>query len=408
MLATAVESTSAKIIAGSDDLLAEILVRSPVSSLIRFKCVSKRWCSLISGHHFSLLHTFRHRRSKPSGLLFRHKPSLHPDATTAPESDFELVQLNGGVSTAPSLRYFSFIPGQSSVSGTIILQSCNGLLLCCSFPFMAGTRRRYYVVNPTTQQYIELDPPLEDGTSAIFLGVNLAFDPSKSPHYKVVCVQITLRSLYNYRIWIYSSKTRSWRISLESFAAPFDMVFTEGVFWNGAIHWINPYGASLCLDVDRECFRKMPEIPFHQSNLAGKSCRFFGESNGHLHLVEVEGPQTTQFQVFEMKVDYSQWFAKYRVDIGGVVAAFPEMIHSYLDSGDGNYYDFSILGVHHEDDEDESLLVLNIPGKIITYNFKNGNSKELVDFAPAGKDKRLMPQLGCFDIYQYSETLAPV
>ncbi|XP_052195274.1 F-box protein At5g07610-like isoform X2 [Diospyros lotus] len=354
-------SSSADTVASNDDLLAEILVRTPLKSLMRFKCVSKHWSSLIAARHFGLLHTLRRPNSKPSGLLLRHKPSLYTAATAA-DSDFELVPLNSGLSRAPPFTSFSFIGDDPSGSGAKILQSCNGLLLCGSFPYTIGTRRIYYIVNPTTKRYIELDPPLEDGGSTAFLGVNLAFDPSKSPHYKVVCVQITLRSLYNYRIWIYSSKTRSWKISMESFTAPFDMVFTEGVFWDGAIHWINPCGASLCFDADAECFRKMPEIPLPQNALEKRRCRFFGESNGHLNLIEFEGRQTREFHVLEMKSDYSQWFVKYSVNLERLVAEFPEIAQNYLELGDSNNYDFTILGVHHGKNEDGSLLVLRIPG----------------------------------------------
>ncbi|KAL8510788.1 hypothetical protein ACS0TY_017563 [Phlomoides rotata] len=62
--------------------------------------------------------------------------------------------------------------------------------------------------------------------------MSLAFDPTKSPHYKVVCVYFGLNNAFEFVV--YSSKTRSWswRKCAESFTA-------RGVYWNGAIHWVS-------------------------------------------------------------------------------------------------------------------------------------------------------------------------
>ncbi|CAL5365304.1 unnamed protein product [Camellia sinensis] len=395
---TASPPSSAHAIAGNDDALSEILLRTPVKSLIRFKSVSKHWSSLISNPHFSLLHTLRHSASKPSALLLRLTPP-----------DFDFVPLRDSLSKSPSpppFRSLNSILHRPSGSGTKILQSCNGLLLCCSFPHSIGNVRRYYVVNPTTKHRLLLDLPRAD-VSSVF-GVNLAFDPSISPHYNVVFVRSTPLSIHCRQIEIYSSETRSWRLSGDSFRPQFDMLFTDGVFWNRAIHWISPSGVSLRFSVDGECLGTMPPLPLLDTDWYTRRYRFFGESNGHLHLIEVYGPQTTQFRVLEMERDYSQWFVKFSVNLDGIVAAFPEMVRSYLDTHDGNYYAFSILGVLREDNEDESFLVLSVPGKVISYNFKDSSLKKLLDFAPAKIDKNHILQFGCFDTYQYIESLAPV
>ncbi|KAJ0444601.1 putative F-box domain-containing protein [Helianthus annuus] len=44
---------SAEIISSNDDLLTEILVRLPVTSILRFKSVSKHWHSLLTHTHFT-------------------------------------------------------------------------------------------------------------------------------------------------------------------------------------------------------------------------------------------------------------------------------------------------------------------------------------------------------------------
>lgn len=42
---------------------------------------------------------------------------------------------------------------------------------------------------------------------------------------------------------------------------------------------------------------------------------YFWESREHLHLVEINGPCTTKFDIYVMERDFSAWFVKYRVDL---------------------------------------------------------------------------------------------
>ncbi|KAF5959794.1 hypothetical protein HYC85_001003 [Camellia sinensis] len=87
-------------------------------------------------------------------------------------------------------------------------------------------------------------------------GLNLVFDPSRSPHYKVVCiwhfdhVDSVLSIDYDrnklcYHIEIYSSETGSWRACVEPFIANQNSEFLGGVYWNGAINRFNTSGDSL-------------------------------------------------------------------------------------------------------------------------------------------------------------------
>ncbi|KAM7465809.1 hypothetical protein LguiB_013371 [Lonicera macranthoides] len=62
--------------------------------------------------------------------------------------------------------------------------------------------------------------------------------------------------------------------------------------------------------------------------------------------VEVRVPRTTIFNVYEMDMDYSGWFVKYRVDLDALMNAFPESINRYL--------------VRREDNEDSFLSSIDI------------------------------------------------
>ncbi|KAL3718340.1 hypothetical protein ACJRO7_003469 [Eucalyptus globulus] len=133
------------------------------------------------------------------------------------------------------------------------------------------------------------------------------------------------------------------------------MVFDNGVFWNGGVHWISPTGASLCFDVKKEQFRTMPRLPI----LENRGCR------------------------------------RFRIIRGGF--AFPEVVRNYMDPDYMNSYAFVMLHLVREGNNEESLLLVHLPGKILTYNI------------PADQSKRYGSlQYGCLDAYEFIETLAPV
>ncbi|KDP45836.1 hypothetical protein JCGZ_17443 [Jatropha curcas] len=241
---TKISNSSAEIISTNQDLLTQILVRLPVKPLLRFKSVSKYWLSLISSPQFSAAHTLR-RSPKPavSGLILRKSPS-----------EFKLLSFNSDSVSGSSLLSLHFL------NGLKIIQSCNGLLLCSTLP-QVGTKRKYYVSNPTTKQLSALPPLGTDSPSVTIFGFNLAFDPSKSCNYKIICVRSTEFSLYHYQIELYDSEIGAWRLSGSPFVAPFDLVFDNAVFWNGAVHWISPTGRGLYFDVDKELIEAIPYLP---------------------------------------------------------------------------------------------------------------------------------------------------
>ncbi|PPD80863.1 hypothetical protein GOBAR_DD22214 [Gossypium barbadense] len=106
---------------------------------------------------------------------------------------------------------------------------------------------------------------------------DIAFDPTKSLNYKVVCLDIWDEPDSSYRtkqIEIYSYQTPSWRLSGKSFIAQIHMEFEGGVFCNGAIHWLNVWGnTSPYFNVDDG---DLP-MPDEWEDHLGRYCRYFGE-----------------------------------------------------------------------------------------------------------------------------------
>ncbi|KAJ6976543.1 hypothetical protein D5086_022765 [Populus alba] len=64
-----VPSSSAEVIGNNLDLVTEILLRVPAKPLLKFKCVSKQWLSLISDPKFCVSHTHHQPPTAPSALF---------------------------------------------------------------------------------------------------------------------------------------------------------------------------------------------------------------------------------------------------------------------------------------------------------------------------------------------------
>ncbi|XP_052180730.1 F-box protein At5g07610-like [Diospyros lotus] len=382
---------------GNDDLITEILRRLPAKSLLRFRSVSKRWFSLISHPDFTVLWT-KSNCNSTSGLFLR---SLSHSSTPT----FHYIPLNSPNPNQPNFTSLDFVPDQPQ--GIDIIQSCNGLLLCSAFRLRHHSCS-YYVYNPTTHKFIALPNPRPFGfENRIVRGVSLAFDPSESAHYKVVCI-FSHSSLLRGTYWvqIYSSETRSWELYDDLVLGPFDMVFDSGVFWNHAIHWLSRESdTSFCFDVDGECPQTTPMPPLKEGEKE-RNFGYFGESRGHLHLVLSCGSQTALVDVFEMATDYSKWCLIYRVDFDAVLTSFLEKQLDF--SVPLDYCKFSVLTVLSGVSEDDLVLVVYIPGKAISYNLKDKYLEKLSDLRMHSNDEYISSNCRWVVAHQYVESLFSV
>ncbi|KAH9678706.1 F-box protein [Citrus sinensis] len=384
-------------IANNVDLLTEILVRSPVKSLMKFKCVSKHWQSLISSPCFT-------RRLYPdthlvSGLI------LHRTYGRLSIPEYDFLPLGAKLISAP----FRSLTVANHPLGLSILQSCNGLLFCSSSTSNSNLPCDYHIYNPT-----------------VIHRIGLAYDPAKSSHFKIVCIcsdplEENGNAGVSYQIEVYSSQTGSWRLSGLPFVLLYNLKHKVGVFWNGALHWIDPFYSCLCFKVDEEQLQEMPMPPFQvPSNLIerlgmmvaealGRSVVCFGESQEHLHIVVNNDRCRKKFNVYEMKRDYSGWFVKYHVNLDALINAFPEIDASLDDFQQPSaYHEYSILGIIREANDEQSYMVLHIRGKAIRYNLNDKTFTKICDFDP-GHEVINGSQLK-FEwshAYHYIEILAP-
>ncbi|KAF7114252.1 hypothetical protein RHSIM_RhsimUnG0092200 [Rhododendron simsii] len=338
-------SPAAELIANNIDLLTPILLRLPAKSLIRFKGVSKHWLSLLSDSRFASTHL----NPKPlvSSLYFYYNGKL------------DSISLNG----SPAFPTLSFLSRRFTGHFTI-LHSCNGLLLIENPQITDDcVEARYIVCNPTTQKYTVLSQP----GGGYYASGCLAFDPSKSPHYKVVFVSPTLSP--SLHMDIFSSETTNWK---KIFLV--DRCDVDGAFWKGNLYWLYGRYGLWRFHVETD---KVVEIPYEEIGsriLSPDKTRYFGECGrgGRLFLIQSYSRSAVGFKIREMGC-CCWWNVKFRVNLRALISAFPE-IRSRNDK-------ITVMCVVEGEKEDDLSLILAIPGKVISYNLQKKTWTVLRDLA---------------------------
>lgn len=146
-------------------------------------------------------------------------------------------------------------------------------------------------------------------------GAYLAFDPSKSTHYKVVVAAVN-----DTQIVVYDSESGNWK----NISRP-GVFWWPGVFWNGAIHWLRMYDRTDNIlwkyDIDAKEIIALPP----STRLATISYYFsyFGECGGCLILILVQSPLSypTEFPILELESENSCWIVKYQVNLRTIISA---------------------------------------------------------------------------------------
>lgn len=359
------------------DLLTLILLRVPIKKLICIQTVSKLWFYLINNPRFSRL-----RESNPtpsaSALFLQHNVTNYNVPNDILFVPLDQDHHHEQTIISPFRTYPFELASELYVSKLRILDSCAGLLLCASCPYLvSGSDQKYYIYNPTTNQLTTLPQRSDDYPRAAFL----AFDPSKSPHYKVfICVGLISddqRRLKQFHT--YSSETGSWSPSSQPITAftpvySSDINYENSVYCNGRIHWITESSACFYFDLDRQRLETMPSPPIGLRFDPTRRTIHIGESQNHVYVTEIYASHNS-LTVYQMKSDYSGWFLKYDVDLSPVAQVFPQMKEAAPD----DVYLLSL--VTKENFEEDSFLVLHIPGKAIHYNLVDRSFKGICDIS---------------------------
>ncbi|PHT75841.1 hypothetical protein T459_19363 [Capsicum annuum] len=394
---TDIPSSSITEVTGNPYLLSEILLWLPPKALLRFQAVCKDWFSIISSPSFRQLHCRRTRTSgKIGGLFFCW--------WVYGNNYMDFVPINSGIPKKQKGTISLALKNIAKCTSSKIehLHSCNGLF-CISFNLGVENDKVYYVYNPSTNKH-RLIPRPDLGTRDIVV-MNLAFDPLVSQCYKLVCV---MKSDGVYEFFVYSSETGVWRDSMEVLDAN-QQFLAQGVFFNGSMHWVSEKWSFLRFDLDALCFKAMPSTMIPNGELK-RNIRYFGESGGHLHLIEVHGFRSMSFEVLQLETDYLKWFVKYRVDLSSLHTAYPLMLSEELDLLDVNRRTCNVVSMAVNDKEHTARLLVSTPDVIIEYDTHCRTIKEVADIEIA-KIPVIWEDVSVFewyDTHQYVETMACV
>ncbi|XP_026439957.1 F-box protein At5g07610-like [Papaver somniferum] len=292
-------STSASFVCSNVDLLSKILLCLPIKSIIALKLVSKQWDSVISDSSFQKTIEKKCQLSH-SGLFM---PKSLCSKYRLIEFEYNLVSKD-----ATSCVPFRTLAFGKNKEGVRIEQSCNGLLLCSS-KTSSTWGRVYYVYNPYTEQYKLI--PRRRGF-CVLASVSLAFDPSKSPYYKVV--SLWQRQLGR-RIEIYSSQTSSLKNCGEKFEVQGRVSSSPGVYWNGSLNWMTDRGILACFDIDVEVIKHLTVMPYLIDGERKRVC-YFDACRGHLQIIVRDNTGVgSRFDVLEVENAHTGWNLKYRIDL---------------------------------------------------------------------------------------------
>lgn len=261
----------------------DILPRLPVKSLVRFRSVCRRWCSLTYDPLFVLEQLKRAPVETKSSILFY--PSLYPGENMP---FYNFVHPDGNGSGEIQDRSFDFKFGHKVLHS--LSNSVNGLI--CAF---CGFRQKSgygfpYLFNPALRQLLQLPEignevvPESVGSESLVLG----FDDTSGQYKLVRSYNRVLSRSCGFQILTVG--TQEWRYIGE---APTWVNSSKALFLNGALHWTvfrayHPHPleiAILVFDIKDEKFRfiSVPHVLPHPKYM---SLLMLRKLEGHVCLVQ--------------------------------------------------------------------------------------------------------------------------
>ncbi|MED6207226.1 hypothetical protein PIB30_033820 [Stylosanthes scabra] len=230
------------------ELVREILLRLPVKSLVRFKCVSKQWLSLLSDSHFAESHFDLATNNNNNKLMY-----LSSDC-----SKVYSVKITG-----TSLHHDNTVQLHSTCNheSTRIVGSCRGFLL-----LQKGTVLVLW--NPVTDFHtMVIYPSIKDyyfPCSYFFTG-GVGYEKSNDDYLIVIgMIKSMVTPCWKY----FSVRTNSWK-EIEGgdrFGPCFCHNDRFGLVYNDAIHWLtlyidSDYQLSLVIVAFDTATKTLSEIP---------------------------------------------------------------------------------------------------------------------------------------------------
>ncbi|PHT61144.1 hypothetical protein T459_35010 [Capsicum annuum] len=230
-----------------EEITMEILSRLPVQPLLRFKCVSTCWMTLISEPYFTLKHRNRAKNDQNSQKFLVSRKDLLEDEFSLYCSSLSSVQRIEEVQKLDC-------PSNGKPWRSCKLYCCyDSLVLIAVFNYCDKTNQRL-LWNPSTRESIVL-PDQKFSLERCWCTWGLGYD-SVSDDYKIL--KIDLESCSE----ILALKSGSWRLTNNyPIGNRPDLLCTESlVFVHGAFHWIDNISRSTvtALSISSEVYTEIP------------------------------------------------------------------------------------------------------------------------------------------------------
>ncbi|KAJ9174392.1 hypothetical protein P3X46_013039 [Hevea brasiliensis] len=312
------------------ELLAENLSRLPVKSLLKCRCVSKTWSSLITDPSFIAQH-LKKTAARNSGLLF-FRYSTREFVWPFKENVRYLLYPDESFPANPVEELDCPFKGIKRLAN--IVGSCNGVF-CLSYDVYGKYTERASLWNPSVRKIVNIPCPIFTFTSygPYIPSLGFGFD-STTDDYKLVRI---VCSHFNYGeirpfVEIYSLRSRGWR-KVDNNLQYVITARSTSAFLNGACHWVatkRGYGHGVCdaivsFSLGEEVFGEM-EVPdclvkkyqfvdvavFDGSLLLAASFKFSGESCFTVWMMKeygVPGSWTKLFDIPDFE-SHLKWIRK--------------------------------------------------------------------------------------------------
>lgn len=252
-----------------DSLLFEFLIRLPVKSLARFKCINRTWSSLISDPYFVYAHLNRAKTQNRFclSLSFISHDNLSTTINFFTINDYGLAVLDYSV--------------QVCLDSYCVLPSRNGLV--CFY----GAHGGIHICNPATKNLVRL--PGNGAKGSRLLSCGFGFDRQARTS-KVIMISEPSRSADDPNFEIFTMGTNSWRTV--KYHRRFRFLNRQPpVFASGFFYWITANNGSsgfsiASFDIGSEIF----EVIHPPESVSRKDWHMLclGELGGDLCLMDMD------------------------------------------------------------------------------------------------------------------------
>ncbi|GMY22622.1 F-box protein At5g07610-like isoform X4 [Fagus crenata] len=378
-----------EVVFSNEDLATEILSRLSAKDLLRFKCVSKRWKSLISDPLFVSIH---HRRSRRISGLLVHSYTEYGGNTCGLKSFFHAsINFERGM--------FDLMREGFPHSTSVMMALCDGLVCYRSRRTRDLEMPEIGVWNPVTQERITLRPT-NCHVGYIF---GLAFYPVGSsskmiPSFKVVSIQHPVLDKNSYSFVIYSSETGKWKTSLEICYCKDELHQNKHIYFNGRFYWLTKNQHIITFEVEKE-LSGVITVPGPMVRKEGLRKVCLGETDGYLHYVCVD---MSELRVWILTNPCQlNWVLKHQLNVDQFrEESRDQHLHRVRTSNEYRGPDhFALDTLTFHDD----VVYMVVQGRLCSYDFKTARQRSFFYGSYIQHYERL-PPIVC----PYSPTLATI